>query len=82
MTAPEDIWTDVDTALAWADDDTFRHAPAALTPMQHAPVTWDDEPDDEPDETGRTWVALLAWGGVPFVFWGAVAWAVAWVVAR
>jgi hypothetical protein len=87
VTAPEDSWTDVDTALAWSAADTQPISnrceltgPASLTPMLDATF----EPDDEYDDLRpsiRKWLAVI--GTVFLLSWlvvFAVIAVVAWVV--
>jgi hypothetical protein len=85
MTAPEDSWTDVDTALAWSAADTQPISnrcqltgPASLTPMLDAAFEPDDEYDDLRPSIFR-WLAsllvaaLLGWLVVAVVVFAAVA---------
>jgi hypothetical protein len=88
VTAPDDSWTDADTALAWSAADTSQvtskrcelTGPASLTPMLDAMF----EPDDEYDDLRpsiRKWLAVV--GMVFLLSWllvFAVIAVVAWVI--
>jgi hypothetical protein len=96
MTAPDDSWTDADTALAWSAADTQPISnrceltgPASLTPMLDATFEPDDEYDDLRPSVFR-WLAvvgmvfLLSWL-LLFAVIAVVAWAwwfVSGVLAR
>jgi hypothetical protein len=86
VTAPDDSWTDADTALAWSAADTSQvtskrcelTGPASLTPMLDATVEPDDEYDDLRPSVFRWLGSLLVVG---LFLWSVIALAVFGLIA-